>query len=86
MCAVSVMIGYGQDWLKQLPHIPVSPPRLPSTEEWKQYLELVKKAQEFDLKTNQPNCEDPKKAEWVEDINKRIIGIEQTLKEILEKL
>lgn len=80
---MSAIIGNGQTtW----PGPNTTMPTLLNTMDWQQYMEVVKRAKEYDAKTNQPNCEDPKKVEWLEEMNKRVTGIEQSLKEILEKI
>ena len=60
MCAVSVITAYGQT-------IPVW-----SQANWDEYLKLLDQAHQFDLKTRQPNCDDPTKASWMKEIADRL--------------
>jgi len=82
MCAVSMVFDYGYknppwNW----PTYPNQP--LPDSDAWKsikKYLEMIEKAKEFDEASKQPNCEDPKKAEFMEEVLKRLDAIEKRLK------
>ncbi len=66
MCAVSVIYGYGKnipfaDWQNE--------------DLRRQLKQLVEQAQQFDINTNQPNCEDPEKMRWwnaVEEAHKGV--------------
>lgn len=40
---------------------------------WEEYQELLRKAREYDARTNQPNCEDPKKAEFEKQVKATLI-------------
>jgi hypothetical protein len=37
----------------------------PTRKEWEDFKDLIQKALEIDKKTGQPDCIDPKKAEWM---------------------
>ena len=90
MCMVSAVTGYGrQTWPQPVyPHVPVHPstssqpvkiievPKVPTQKEWAEFLELVEKAKKFDELANQPDCEDPEKAAWMERIEERLAALE----------
>lgn len=86
MCAVSMIYDYGQKtWpLPPAPMIPTQPfqpfqPSLPTREQIDEFQKLVKAAREFDRKTGQPDCEDPRKVEWLKQIMDRLDAIEKKL-------
>lgn len=68
MCMVSAIMDYGiqtwPNWNNQV--TPVARDQI--VLEMSAYLELVRKAEEFDKLANQPDCVDPKKAELVQKI------------------
>lgn len=95
MCTVSMIYDYGRanpPWQQQqLPAwqpVPGSlgyPNQLPDTEAReaiKKFLELVEKAKEYDAKTNQPDCEDPSKADFMKEVLSRLGAIEKRLSQI----
>lgn len=43
---------------------PITPGIAISLEQWQEYLELKRKAEEYDLRTNQPDCVKPDLEEW----------------------
>jgi hypothetical protein len=69
MCAVSAITDYGM--------------RMPN--EWwdyqkaLEYKRLIRQAEEFDRKTNQPDCVDPAKDEFMKKILERLEAIEKKL-------
>jgi len=70
MCIVSPIIDYGQRmW-------PIEPLRLGlitiTPEQWAEYVKLKQAAEEFDKKTGQPDCIDPKKKEWEDEVRRLI--------------
>lgn len=67
MCAVSVILDYGrrihiQDWNQQ---------------NWRDFQTLKQQAEEFDRKTDQPDCEDPAKAAWMREVEARLAKLER---------
>lgn len=69
MCAVSMVYDYGQrlpyDWWNK--------------ERFSKYERLIKEAERFDEETNQPDCEDASKAEFMKNIIERLERIEEKL-------
>jgi uncharacterized protein (DUF3084 family) len=66
MCAVSVILDYGRqmpmdNWNHQ---------------KWRDFQTLKQQAEEFDSKTDQPDCEDPAKAEWMREVEERLARLE----------
>ncbi len=80
MCVVSAILDYGRrqwpqyDW--RVP-TPVTPPVLPTADEWAQFRELLRKAAEFDKAARQPDCEDPEKAAWMRRMEDRLAELEK---------
>lgn len=68
MCTVSKIIEYGQnnigpdDWNRQ---------------NWMSFTNLLRQAETFDSLTNQPDCADPAKLEWMRKIEHRVRKVEQ---------
>lgn len=62
MCAVCAVFDYG----KGLPNT------FWSQETMKQYLEMVEAAKKFDEATGQPDCEDPTKKQWLQEVKVQI--------------
>jgi hypothetical protein len=62
MCTVSVIFDYG----KQMPQ------QFWTQESFDQYMALLKAAKHFDDASGQPDCEDPTKTQWIEDIKTRL--------------
>lgn len=86
MCVVSMISDWGRDrWpLQPQPYsypsgpLPLPPsPYLPSKQEWDEFKELLRRAAEYDKRTNQPDCEDPKKQEWMKEIERRLELLER---------
>jgi hypothetical protein len=65
MCTVSVITDYG----RSIPLDQWTPVRL---EEFKR---LVERAKAFDAIANQPDCEDPEKAKWLEVVETSVAEI-----------
>lgn len=66
MCAVSAIYAYGQ--------------QRPLTE-WTQpgydaFKNLLRTAEDFDRIAEQPDCEDPEKAKWMAEVEKRLAALE----------
>ena len=89
MCSVSAVMDYGQraypstlgpNWNPLTS--PVQPAILPHAERaaLKAFMEMVEKAKQFDALSNQPHCEDPKKAELIDKLEARIAALEAQLK------
>jgi hypothetical protein len=85
MCTLSMIYDYGRQVWPQQPYVPnPSPgtvptftvPKVPTPEEWAAFLELVEKARKFDEMTNQPDCEDPEKGKWMEEVERRLADLE----------
>lgn len=56
--------------------------RLPTKEEIEAFLKLVKAAEEFDKRANQPHCEDPEKIKFLHAIEQRLADLERKVDEI----
>lgn len=67
MCTVSMIYDYGRQ------RIPVDY-WTPTT--WPWFKQLVKEAEVFDVKTGQPDCVDPAKEEWANQIEERLRRLE----------
>lgn len=67
MCAVSMVMDYANRY----------PVPYWTSEKYFELLKFVKQAEEFDQKTNQPHCEDPKKIEILKRIGDRLAKIEE---------
>jgi hypothetical protein len=78
---------YNEDWRRrqyEIPQVPiapwpqVAPPTLPWNEDsFKLLQEIMEKMKKLDEKLGLPDCEDPKKAEWMESIEKRLKKLEK---------
>lgn len=69
MCVVSMVIGWGQEqWIT--PHI------FP-TYFYPQYLDLIKRAEEYDKLNNQPNCPDESKDKWLKMLDQHMKYLNQ---------
>lgn len=68
MCIVSMVTDWGQ---KTWPTVPQQPfQTAPFTKkQWEEFVELVKSAKKIDEITNQPDCIDPKKEEWLKKMS-----------------
>lgn len=60
--------------------------RLPSKAEIESFLELIKRAQEFDRVANQPHCEDPEKVKFQQAMEQRLVMLEQQSRTIADHL
>lgn len=67
MCSVSVIMDYGRTRI---------PPKQWTPSAWSEYKEILKRLEALDEKLGEPDCEDPAKAEWMENIEKRIAALE----------
>ena len=71
MCTVSALVQYGMERI--------------SDDQWNYqsyqiFYELIKKAEEFDRISGQPDCLDPVKDDWMKRINERLECIEKTIR------
>ena len=84
MCVVSMVSDwYNDEWRRTNPPIQPWPQVAPVTLPWDQTTynllqEIMKKMKELDEKLGLPNCEDPKKAEWMKSIEKRLKKLEHS--------
>jgi hypothetical protein len=84
MCTYSMMMDYGrQVWplpyyqpQNPFPNVTPSPVTLPTQEQWDSFQELCEKARKFDEMTDQVDCEDPDKVEWMRSVEERLAAIE----------
>ena len=79
MCVVSMLSDWGhRQWPSYPPILPSYVPTYigPSREEWEEFKELLKKATKFDEVSGQPDCVDPKKQEWMKEIEERLKKLE----------
>jgi len=80
MCAVSNTYDYGQRQWPVWP-TPFQPPvALPTPFDWAQFQRLIEAAKHYDKATGQPDCEDPKKQEWFDEIERRLNALEKATK------
>jgi hypothetical protein len=81
MCAVSMISEHYYDWeTARKPFVwpPTLPPRLPWTPEaFADLKEILRRLDELDKKLGLEHCEDPKKAEWMQQIEERLRLLEQ---------
>lgn len=83
MCVVSMVTDhYSRRWPTPkwedvtFPHYPntlPSTPALPTPAEYQDFLELVRKAREYDKRTNQPDCPDAEKLKWMDELEQRMV-------------
>lgn len=71
MCTVSYVGEYGRDRI---------PANQWNPEWWQSYQELMRKAAEFDKLTNQPDCVDPVKVDWMKKMEERMAELEKQQK------
>ena len=78
MCAVSLVSDhYGQHPTQPFQWPPVLPQTLPWTPEvFNELKEVMRRLDEIDKKLGLQHCEDPKKAEWMKSIEKRLKKVE----------
>lgn len=67
MCTVSMLYDYGRNRFPNDYWTPVT---------WPYFTELVKQAEDFDKKTDQPDCVDPAKEEWAKQVEERLRRLE----------
>jgi hypothetical protein len=58
MCTVCAIYDYGRN----------QPNDFWTQESYRQFLALLEAAKQFDQKTNQPDCEDPAKGRWLQEV------------------
>jgi hypothetical protein len=68
MCAVSVVLDYGRE------NIPPYQWTRPAFDEFK---EVIRRLEALDEKLDQPDCEDPEKAKWMEEVERRLKALEE---------
>ena len=76
MCVVSMVTEhFHQKWPTYPPHPNTLPstPALPTPAEYFDFLELVRKAREYDMRTNQPDCPDAEKLKWMDELEQRMV-------------
>ena len=82
MCVVSMVTDWGQkkypDWITWPTTTEMFPTPREKIVDYKEYLELVRKAEEYDRMTGQPDCIDPDKDKFLKALEKRV--------ELLEKI
>lgn len=61
MCAVSMVYDYGRDRILDWNRPGII-----------QFKKLVEEAKKFDEVTNQPDCEDPEKAKFMEELDRKL--------------
>lgn len=66
------------------PTQPIVPPRIPTQEEIQEFHELLRKAQEYDKKTGQPECDDAEKKAKLKELAKEM-GIKITFPKVKQK-
>ena len=66
MCAVSVMY----DWGQTVPMQTWTPPA------FEQFKEILRRLEALDKKLAQPDCDDPAKAAWMHEVEKRLSVLE----------
>lgn len=67
MCMVSAIMDYGRSISSDYWN--------PQT--WPSFEEILEKARRWDELNKQPNCEDPEKATWIKDIERRLTELEK---------
>lgn len=79
MCAVSMITDHYRDrWpmlnkYQALSSQQFPPPIQITTEQWNEYLELKRRAQEYDARTNQADCAKPDVEEWEKKVESYLI-------------
>lgn len=82
MCTVSAMYDYG----RQMPYQVWTPPVLD------EFMKVVEQAEKFDTAAGEPDCIDPKKAEWLSFVELLVSlkaqkeEIEENIKDVIFKL
>ena len=85
MCTVSMVMDEGQKlwpnpgihpqaqpWNPLTGQTVAIPMNIPTAEEIAEFRKLLEAAKKLDVLTNQPDCEDPKKVEWLKDFCERL--------------
>lgn len=62
MCAVSAMMDYGRNL----------PEDFWTKENYEAFRRIIQEAVKFDKDTGQPDCEDPKKAEFIQVVERKL--------------
>ena len=85
MCAVSMIYDHYRDWQR---HQTAPPPQpipwptgVPATLPWTreavdEFKEIIRRLDALDKKLGLEHCEDPKKAEWMQQIEERLKRLE----------
>jgi len=89
MCVVSMIMDHGgRRWPNPAPdaapavppipawQFPPPPSPFPSEQEIKEFRDLLEQAKKIDKVTGQPDCEDPEKTDWMEEMEKRVSALE----------
>lgn len=64
-----MVTDWGQKrWPNQLDEIHPTVPSI-TRHEWEELKDLIKRALDYDKRTGQPECADPKKAEWLKKMS-----------------
>lgn len=84
MCVVSNVADWGRKQWPQ-PWTPVHPTGpwpsdTPTRDQWAEFRDLIEKAKEIDIATNQPDCDTEEKTAWMQQMEKRIQELEEALK------
>jgi len=84
---LSVVTRYGRDTWPVYTKPNATPPlpiviekpveRIPSQEEWDEFLEICDKAAKWDELMGEPECVDPEKDAWMEEIERRLAELEK---------
>ena len=83
MCAVSALFDYGRTvpMPYTVPNTTPQPPQPPQGSPWtresfEEFKDILKRLEAWDEKMNQPDCEDPAKAAWMREVEKRLQRLE----------
>lgn len=95
MCVVSMMADYGKQVYNPEKINPVwwptkeqSPQPLPAFDynSFQQYMELLRKAAEYDKLTNQAHCESQEKIQWLKDIQEKLNSLQSVADEVATQI
>lgn len=67
MCVVSAMVDYGRTYI---------PLTTWTQDTYSEFQEILLRLEELDRKLEQPDCHDPKKAEWMKEVEERLNRLE----------
>lgn len=67
MCSTSAIMDYGRQ------HVPLQQWTRPAFNEFQ---EILRRLEKLDEALNQPDCEDPAKAEWMKAVEDRLAALE----------